>query len=73
MRNEWIQEQGIHWGFGRGAVDAEKAKLGDHGREAVERMDSKGQLGIFKNPRLCLTLPAWMEPFPKLACGGGPI
>jgi hypothetical protein len=45
QNDEWIREQGIHLGFGRGEVDAEKSKLGDIGRDELKIFIQKVSLG----------------------------
>jgi hypothetical protein len=62
QNQDWLIEQDVAWGVGRGEFDPSLAKINATGRDTLRNIDVS-EPWMLKDPRLCLTLPAWDRGF----------
>jgi hypothetical protein len=60
----WLLRQNVSWHKGTGHFQAHKAKLNNvTGRDALQSLVNSSDPWMIKDPRLCLTVPAWIPKF----------
>jgi hypothetical protein len=64
QNQDWLIQQKVSWGNGMGKFDASEARLNETGLETLLSLNVP-EPWMMKDPRLCISLPAWDPYFKK--------